>query len=60
MKNLSKSITLEVLGDYLDFNVTYTVAEMRKLNCRYIGTDMDTDISVYEIRSNGELIAVEG
>lgn len=55
---MKKSFTLEILGSYLDFNVTYTMSEMRQLNCRYVGTDFETDISVYEIRTNGVLIAV--
>ena len=58
MKKLTKSIDIEVLGGYETFKVVYTMAEVRKMKARYIGSDFDTDISVYEC-SSGELIAVE-
>ena len=59
MKNLAKSITVEVMGGYEDFKTIYTEAEMRKMKCRYIGSDMDSDISVYEVKSTGEMVAVQ-
>ena len=60
MKNLSKSVLVEVLGGLEEFKVTYTMAEARKMDVRYIGSDMGTDLSIYEVRNSGELIAVEG
>ena len=59
MKKLAKSVMVEVLGGLEDFNVIYTMNEMRKMKCRYIGFDMDTDLNIYEVSSTGELIAVE-
>ena len=60
MKAVEKSIMIEVLGGLEIFKSVYTMAEMRKMKCRYICTDMQSDVSVYEINKTGELIAVEG
>ena len=59
MKKLNKSIDVEVLGGHETFAEVYTMDEVRKMKTRYIGSDFDTDISVYE-RSDGDLIAVRG
>lgn len=59
MRNLEKSVLVEVLGGLEEFKVVHSLADIRKMNVRYVGSDMDTDLSIYEVRSSGELIAVE-
>ncbi|MCO5387775.1 MAG: hypothetical protein NHB14_20630 [Desulfosporosinus sp.] len=60
MKNLDKSVLVEVLGGLEQFKVVYTMAEIRKMDVRYIGSDAETDLSIYEVQTTGEIIAVEG
>lgn len=54
-----KTICIECLGSIEFFKEVYTLSEMRKMGCRYICTDLDSDISVYEVHSTGDLIAVK-
>jgi len=59
MRLCDKTICIECLGSAEFFKKIYTLSEMRKMGCRYICTDFESEISVYEVKATGELIAVE-
>ena len=59
MKKLEKRIMVEILGGIEFFTTLYTMPEIKKMKCRYVGTDFETNYNIYEINNTGELILAE-